>query len=257
MQIKDDPSFQWPKRINTPAEKRDKNKYCRFHQDHGHRTNECLHSKDHVETLIWQGKLQKYVWKTEPHRYQQKDNQDRNQGARDSKPPAGEIKTISGGLTIGRTLKSLKKANGREIDSVHSRLPPMKMPKNDKPDIVFSERNGHGIKQPYDDPLVIMLKVEEFNIHQVLIGNESSANIIYLPAFQQMKLDKKRIKPFTSPLVSFTRDRIVPRGIITLPVIAGTYPAQATKEIDFLIVDCPSTYNIILGRPALNTLKVT
>ena len=59
----------------------------------------------------------------------------------------------------------------------------MKMPKNDKPDIVFSERNGHGIKQPYDDPLVIMLKVEEFNIHQVLIDNRSSANIIYLPAF--------------------------------------------------------------------------
>ena len=57
-----------------------------------------------------------------------------------------------------------------------------------------------------------------------------------------MKPDKKRIKPFTSPLVSFAGDRIVPRGIITLTVIAGTYPAQVTKEIDFLIVDCPSTY---------------
>ena len=71
-----------------------------------------------------------------------------------------------------------------------------------------------------------------------------------------MKLDKKRIKPFTSPLVSFTGDRIVLRGIVTLTVIAGTYPAQITKEIDFLIVDCPSTYNIILGRPALNRLRV-
>ena len=70
-----------------------------------------------------------------------------------------------------------------------------------------------------------------------------------------MKLDKRRIGPFTSPLVSFNRDRIVPRGIITLTVIAGTYPAQVTKEIDFLIVDCPSTYNIILGRPALNRLR--
>jgi len=70
-----------------------------------------------------------------------------------------------------------------------------------------------------------------------------------------MKLDKKRIRPFTSPLVSFTRDRIVPRGIVTLTVIVGTYPAQVTKEIDFFIVDCPSTYNIILGRPALNRLK--
>jgi len=70
-----------------------------------------------------------------------------------------------------------------------------------------------------------------------------------------MKLDKKRIKPFTSPLVSFTGDRIVPRGIATLFVIAGTYPVQVTKEIDFLIVDCPLTYNVILGRPALNRLR--
>ena len=69
-----------------------------------------------------------------------------------------------------------------------------------------------------------------------------------------MKPDKKRIKPFTSPLVSFAGDRIVPRGIITLTVIAGTYPAQVTKEIDFLIVDCPSTYNIILVKPTLNRL---
>ena len=71
-----------------------------------------------------------------------------------------------------------------------------------------------------------------------------------------MKPDKKRIKPFTSPLVSFAGDRIVPRGIITLTVIAGTYPAQVTKEIDFLIVDCPSTYNIILVKPTLNRLTV-
>ena len=91
-----------------------------------------------------------------------------------------------------------------------------------------------------------MLRVEEFKIHRVLIDNGSLANIIYLPAFQHIKLDKKRIRPFTSNLVSFTGDRIVPRGIVTLSVIVGTYLAQVTKEIDFLIVDCPSTYNIIL-----------
>ena len=81
-------------------------------------------------------------------------------------------------------------------------------------------------------------------------------DIIYLPAFQQMKQDKKRIRPFTLPLGSFTGDRIVPRGIVTLTVNAGTYLAQVTKNIDFLIIDCPSTYNIILGRPALNRLRV-
>ena len=130
------------------------------------------------------------------------------------------------------------------------------MSKNDEPNIVFSERDGRGIQQPHDDPLVIMLRAEEFNIHRVLINNGSLVDIIYLPAFQQMKLDKKRIRPFTLPMVSFTRDRIIPRGIVTLTVIVGTYPVQVTKEIDFLIVDCPLTYNIILGRPALNRLRV-
>ena len=132
----------------------------------------------------------------------------------------------------------------------------MKVPKNDELDIVFSERDSRGIRQPHDNPLVIMLRVEEFRIHWVLIDNGSSADIIYLPAFQQMKLDKKRIRSFTSPLISFTGARIVPRGIVTLSVIAGTYPAQVTKEIDFLIIDCPSTYNIILGRPALSRLRI-
>ena len=233
MQIKDGPSLQWLKPISTPVERRDKSKYYRFHQDHGHHIDECRHLKDQVETLIQQQKLQKFIRKTEPHRYQQKDDQDRTQRAGDNKPLAGEIKTISRGLIAVRTLKSLKKAYGKEINSVHSRLPPMKMPKN-------------------NEPLVIMLRVEEFNIHRVLIDNRSSVDIIYLPMFKQIRLDKKRIKPFASPLVSFTGDRIVPRGIVTLTVITGTHPAQVTKEINFLLVDCLSTYNIILGRPALD-----
>ena len=184
MQIRDNPSLQWSKPINTPIERRDKNKYCRFHQDHGHCIDECRHLKDYVETLIRQGKLHKFIKKTRPQRYQRKDDQDRTPEVKDSKPPAGEIKTISGGLMASGTLKSLKKAQGRKINSIHSRLPPVKVPKNDESDIVFSERDSSSIKQLHNDPLVIMLKVEEFNIHRVLIDNRSSVDIIYMPAFQ-------------------------------------------------------------------------
>ncbi|XP_075670186.1 uncharacterized protein LOC142639948 [Castanea sativa] len=46
MQIRDDPSLQWLKPISTLVERRDKNKYCRFHQDHRHCTDECRHLKD-------------------------------------------------------------------------------------------------------------------------------------------------------------------------------------------------------------------
>ena len=56
------------------------------------------------------GRLQKYVRKMEPYRYQQKDDQDRTLKVRDSKSLVGEIKAISRGLTACETLKSLKKA---------------------------------------------------------------------------------------------------------------------------------------------------
>ena len=57
-------------------------------------------------------------------------------------------------------------------------------------------------------------------------------------------------------MASFTGDRVIPKGVVKLTIIAGTYPTQVSKEIDFLVVDCPSTYNVILGQPTLNKLKV-
>ena len=143
----------------------------------------------------------------------------------------------------------------REVNSVHSQFPPSKALRCSVPDIVFSEKDAHGIRQSHDNPLVMMLRMEEFNMHQVLVDNGSSANIIYLLAFQKMKLNKERLRPFTSLLISFTWDMVIPKGVVKLTIIAGTYLAQVSKEIDFLVVDCPSTYNVILGRTTLNKLK--
>ena len=46
-----------------------------------------------------------------------------------------------------------------------------------------------------------------------------------------------------------------PVGTITLPVVVGTYPQQVTRNINFLVVDCSSSYNAIIGRPTLNSWK--
>ena len=104
-----------------------------------------------------------------------------------------------------------------------------------------------GIRQLHDDPLVIMLTIEGFNTRRVLVDNGSSVDVMYITAIQQMKLDPKRLKPFGSPLVNFSRDHVYPKGIISLQIIVGTNPAQVTRMVDFLIVDCPSSYNVILG----------
>ena len=89
----------------------------------------------------------------------------------------------------------------------------------------------------------------------MLVDNGSSTNVMYMTAFQQMKLDLKRLKPFGSLLVSFSEDRVYLKGIISLQIITSTYPTQVMRMVDFLIVDCPSSYNVILGRPTLNCLK--
>ena len=43
--------------------------------------------------------------------------------------------------------------------------------------------------------------------------------------------------------------------MISLQITVGTYPKQATKKVEFLVVDYPSTYNVIIGRLTLNRLQ--
>ena len=44
-------------------------------------------------------------------------------------------------------------------------------------------------------------------------------------------------------------------GTITLPMVVGAYPQQVTKNVNFLVVDCSSSYNAIIGKPTLNSWK--
>ena len=50
--------------------------------------------------------------------------------------------------------------------------------------MTFNKDDARGVKQPHNDPLVITLMIEGFNIKRILVDNGSSADIIYLFAFQ-------------------------------------------------------------------------
>lgn len=132
---------------------------------------------------------------------------------------------ITRGPISGGSYKSLKKTYQRQINIVHIKHPSTKYRQSESDDIKFSERDASGIKQPHDDPLVITLEIEGFNMRKVLIDNGSSTDIMYVTAYQQLRLDPKRLRPFKSPLVSFIGNRIYPRGIISLSVTAGTHLA--------------------------------
>ena len=61
MQIKDDPSLKWLEKIKGDPNKHNRNKYYRFHRDHGHDTNECYDLKQQIENLITQEKLRNFL----------------------------------------------------------------------------------------------------------------------------------------------------------------------------------------------------
>ena len=48
---------------------------------------------------------------------------------------------------------------------------------------------------------------------------------------------------------------VYPRWIVTLTVTAGSYPLQVTNQYNFLVVNPPSSSNVIIGRPTLNRWK--
>ena len=84
-----------------------------------------------------------------------------------------ETRTITKGPVIGGSYKSLRKAVQRQVNSVHVKQPMAKYRHTGNDDIIFSEQDVHGVRQPHDDPLVIMLTIEEFNTQRVLVDNGS------------------------------------------------------------------------------------
>ena len=48
---------------------------------------------------------------------------------------------------------------------------------------------------------------------------------------------------------------MTPREMIKLPITAGTLPLSRTILANFIFVDCPSAYNVVMGRPILVELR--
>lgn len=53
--------FKTPPPMLTPIEKRNGNKYCEFHGEVRHNTDECMHLKRQIEELLRTGKLSNVI----------------------------------------------------------------------------------------------------------------------------------------------------------------------------------------------------
>ncbi|XP_065629328.1 uncharacterized protein LOC136067423 [Quercus suber] len=213
--VKDEGVLPFPGKLKGDPNKRFRDKYCRFHRDHGHDTTNYYNLKQQIEALIRQGKLQGLVSK-------ERTGSPQEQGG--PKRPANSF------------------------------IP--KMAQIDNPIIEFSEEDARHLCHQHDDALVVNIRVGDYNTHRVLVDNGSSADILYYPAFQQMRIDRERLVLTNTPHVGFKGTRLFPFGAVTLSVTVGDYPQQITKDVTFLVVNYSSVYNAIIGRTTPNSWKV-
>ncbi|XP_077223440.1 uncharacterized protein LOC143857052 [Tasmannia lanceolata] len=169
---------------------------------------------------------------------------------------AGSIDVIVGGLASGGPTIYGQKAYAAQIHAVEA---PTKKLRSDSIDskerIVFSEKDYDGVSLPHDDAIVVRLIIANFNVSKVMIDTCSSVNILHYNAFKEMHLGLDRLTPVEWSIYGFSSGSISIKGRIDLPITFGTEPRQQTIMQTFLIVKVPSTYNAIVGRPALNKLE--
>ena len=127
-------------------------------------------------------------------------------------------------------------------------------PKRDKvliqPTLGFSNKDKAGTIQPYDDALVVTLRIVGYDVRWVLVDQGSAIEIMYLDLYNGLNLKSENLMAYESPLISFEGKTVIPKGQIKLPI-------QTDSEIvvlDFIVVDSYSLYTAIVARPWLHAL---
>ena len=163
---------------------------------------------------------------------------------------------ISGGFAGGGESNSARKTHLRSIRSGETLevQAVSKLPWLDTT-ITFSDSDMEGCQHPHDDPLVIRAIVANKIVHKVLIDNGSSLDIIFASAFDKMGIGREKLEPENAHVLGFSGEKVLPLGSVQLVLTLGDPPCQATTNIKFLIVDAPSAYNMLLGRPSLNVVR--
>ena len=93
-----------------------------------------------------------------------------------------------------------------------------KMARVNNPIIGFSKEDAQRLHHMHNDALVVSIWVGDYNTHPVLIDNGSSVDILYYPAFQQMRIKQEQLVPTNALLVRFGGTRIYPLSAATLSV---------------------------------------
>ncbi|XP_043687560.1 uncharacterized protein LOC122638777 [Telopea speciosissima] len=199
-EIKDQVALRWLAKMVKPAYERNKNKYCHFHQDHDHNTEECRQLKDEIEALIQRGRLNRFVKKEANNRNMDSRAREPKERCKSSpkadkeeplrgKPhienaPLREITTIFGGPGMGGKTSNFRKQHAQNVLQTETAI---KKRRTSYP-ITFFDEDLIDIQKHHDDALVIKMVITNCMVGRILVDNGSSVDVLYYDAFEKMLL---------------------------------------------------------------------
>ncbi|XP_065620865.1 uncharacterized protein LOC112016667 [Quercus suber] len=244
--IKNEPYFRWPIKMIGEPDRRNQNRYCQYHQDHGHATEDCRNLWNHLDQLVRDGRLKHLLHHSSGQQGQtyQEPRKDAAMGQ-----PAGTINIIL--AAPGRTgTPPLRVLSVAQLPTEDLRTGSKRSRRNLPPALSFSEEDKIGTIQPHEDALIITLRIGGYDVKRVMVDGGSAAEVMCPDFYKGLGLKPEDLTPYSSPLMSFDGKLIIPKGIIRLPIQTG----PVVVEVNFVVVDTYSPYTAIVGRPWLHAL---
>ena len=115
-------------------------------------------------------------------------------------------------------------------------------------DIIFTEGDSRDMHMPHNDAFMVRARIDNVEVRRIMVDTGSSVNVMYRGCFDQMGLGSNQLIAFLEPLYGFTGDAVIPIGCIRLPLTVGDSDRHSTTMADFLVINSPFAYNVVMGR---------
>ncbi|GJV39318.1 hypothetical protein Tco_1417758 [Tanacetum coccineum] len=192
----------------TLVEKRRSNKFCDFHNDKGHNTDECMQLKKQIEELVRAGKLSHLI-------------KEIKQGRDQTKVGKKEAPTKDKSLAIYMVQRWHKMTRQKVTQSFArvSEIPPL------------TTTNGT------EGPLIIEAEIGGHMVHRMYVDGGSSTDVLYEHSFNRLRTEiKNQMVPAMTSLTSFSGETIWPLGQLRLLVTIGDANHSTKAWMNFMIV---------------------
>ncbi|GKB53978.1 hypothetical protein Tco_0904731 [Tanacetum coccineum] len=153
--------------MTTPVEKRNHAKFCEFHGEVGHNTDECMHLKEQIEEILKAGKLSHLI-------------KELKQNNRNEQPKAAKKGETSGkdkALAILMVQPWERVARKRITQSF-----------SPNPEILFPSL---GEDEGTEGPMIIEAEIGGHCIHRMYMDGGSASEILYENCFSQLRPEIK------------------------------------------------------------------